>query len=135
MPPSTELLPGTLDLLILYLFIADLFLLISSSFRRFSLSQFMDDLLRRAVAQRVQQLSKKLLRVAQGSLDPALYRLDYKKWTRSELGFAENNRPRKFYLLSQRAKGSWKRNRQPWTGCRRPSGLSFAGSGRHPHDL
>jgi PadR family transcriptional regulator, regulatory protein PadR len=56
------------------------------------------------VAQRIQQLSKDVLQVGQGSLYPALYRLAYKGWIRSEWRTTENNRRAKFYHLTPRGK-------------------------------
>ena len=52
------------------------------------------------VAQRIQQVSKNALEIGQGSLYPALYRLEYKGWIRSEWGSSENNRRAKFYRLT-----------------------------------
>jgi PadR family transcriptional regulator, regulatory protein PadR len=52
------------------------------------------------VAQRIQQLSKDVLQVGRGSLYPALYRLEYKGWARSDWGNSENNRKAKFYRLT-----------------------------------
>jgi transcriptional regulator len=52
------------------------------------------------VAQRIQQVSKNALQIGQGSLYPALYRLEYKGWIRSDWGISENNRRAKFYSLT-----------------------------------
>jgi PadR family transcriptional regulator PadR len=88
----TELLEGTLDLFILQT--------LSLEPIRFPLSQSEGW----SVAQRVRQLSSELLRVAQASLFPALYRLEYKRRIRSEWWITESNRPRKFYLLTPKGK-------------------------------
>jgi transcriptional regulator len=53
------------------------------------------------VAQRIQQLSKDVLQIGQGSLYPALYRLEYKGWIRAEWQTTENNRRAKYYRLTQ----------------------------------
>lgn len=53
------------------------------------------------MAQRIQQLSRDVLQIGQGSLYPALYRLEYKGWIRSEWGNSENNRKAKFYRLTR----------------------------------
>jgi PadR family transcriptional regulator, regulatory protein PadR len=53
------------------------------------------------VAQRIQQLSKDVLQIGQGSLYPALYRLEYKGWIRSEWQITENNRRAKYYRLTR----------------------------------
>ncbi|MGA2084923.1 MAG: PadR family transcriptional regulator [Terracidiphilus sp.] len=81
MPPSTDLLQGTLDLLIL---------------RTLALGPMHGW----GVAQRIQQVSKNALQIGQGSLYPALYRLEYKGWIRSDWGISENNRRAKFYSLT-----------------------------------
>ncbi len=52
------------------------------------------------VAVRIQQLSEQVLQVNQGSLYPALHRLEHKGWIRSEWGVSENNRRAKFYRLT-----------------------------------
>jgi len=51
---------------------------------------------------RVQQLSREVLQVGQGSLYPALHRLEYKGWIKAEWGDSENNRKAKFYALTKR---------------------------------
>jgi PadR family transcriptional regulator, regulatory protein PadR len=81
MPQSTELLQGTLDLLILK-------------------TLALEPMHGWGVAQRIQQLSKDVLQIGQGSLYPALYRLEYKGWIRSDWGNSENNRRAKFYRLT-----------------------------------
>ena len=52
------------------------------------------------IAQRIQQVSKDVLQVGQGSLYPALYRLEYKGWIRAEWGSSFNRRRAKFYHLT-----------------------------------
>jgi transcriptional regulator len=52
------------------------------------------------VAQRIQQVSNEVLQIGQGSLYPALHRLEYKGWIKSEWGASENNRRAKFYGLT-----------------------------------
>jgi transcriptional regulator len=81
MPPSTDLLQGTLDLLILQ-------------------TLALGPMHGWGVAQRIQQVSKNALQIGQGSLYPALYRLEYKGWIRSDWGISENNRRAKFYSLT-----------------------------------
>jgi PadR family transcriptional regulator PadR len=53
------------------------------------------------VAQRIQQISKDVLQIGQGSLYPALHRLEYKGWIQSDWGNSENNRRAKFYSLTR----------------------------------
>ncbi|HEX7048924.1 MAG TPA: PadR family transcriptional regulator [Longimicrobiales bacterium] len=68
------------------------------------------------VSQRIQQLSEDALQVGQGSLYPALHRLERKGWIESEWRASENNRRAKYYRLTaagRRALGeeeaSWRR--------------------------
>src|SRR6185369_13351866 len=49
---------------------------------------------------RIQQISKEVLQIQQGSLYPALYRLEHQGWIASEWGESENNRKAKFYRLT-----------------------------------
>ena len=53
-----------------------------------------------AIAQRIQLISNNVLQVGQGSLYPALHRLEYKGWIRAEWGASENNRKARFYSIS-----------------------------------
>jgi len=53
-----------------------------------------------AISERIQQISSDVLQVQQGSLYPALHRLEYKGWIRSDWGSSENNRRAKFYALT-----------------------------------
>ena len=52
------------------------------------------------IAQRIQQVSREVLRVNQGSLYPALHRLEAQGWIASEWGASDNNRRAKFYKLT-----------------------------------
>jgi PadR family transcriptional regulator PadR len=54
-----------------------------------------------AIAQRIQQVSDDLLRVQQGSLYPALHRLEHQGWIAAEWGASENNRRARFYQLTR----------------------------------
>jgi PadR family transcriptional regulator PadR len=83
MPISkNELLQGTLDLLILRT-------LASGDMHGWGISQ------------RLQQISNDVLQVNQGSLYPALYRLEQRGWVASSWGDSENNRRAKFYSLTK----------------------------------
>jgi transcriptional regulator len=53
------------------------------------------------ISQRIQQISDDVLRVNQGSLYPALHRLEAAGWIESEWGASENNRQAKFYKLTR----------------------------------
>jgi transcriptional regulator len=54
-----------------------------------------------AIAQRIQQISNDLLRVQQGSLYPALHRLEHQGWISAEWGASENKRRARFYSLTR----------------------------------
>jgi PadR family transcriptional regulator PadR len=54
-----------------------------------------------AIAQRIQQVSDELLRVQQGSLYPALHRLEHQGWIAAEWGASDNNRRARFYSLTR----------------------------------
>ena len=53
------------------------------------------------IAQRIRQISKDVLQVQQGSLYPALHRLEKRGWLRAEWGEAETGREAKFYALTR----------------------------------
>jgi PadR family transcriptional regulator, regulatory protein PadR len=53
------------------------------------------------ISQRIQQISEDVLRVNQGSLYPALHRLETAGWIEAEWGASENNRQAKFYRLTR----------------------------------
>jgi PadR family transcriptional regulator PadR len=80
-PLNTELLQGTLDLLIL----KTLALAPEHGY---------------GISLRIQQISKDALQVRQGSLYPALHRLEHRGWIAAEWGESENNRRAKFYKLT-----------------------------------
>ena len=52
------------------------------------------------VGQRIEQLAEDMLRVEEGSLYPALYRLEERGWINSEWGKSENNRRARFYTMT-----------------------------------
>ncbi|MBK8476472.1 MAG: PadR family transcriptional regulator [Opitutaceae bacterium] len=52
------------------------------------------------IAQRLQLLSKNTLQVEEGSMYPAMYRMEHKGWITAEWGVSENNRKAKFYQLT-----------------------------------
>lgn len=54
-----------------------------------------------AISQRIQQVSDDALRVNQGSLYPALHRLEEQGWISSQWGTSESNREAKFYQLTR----------------------------------
>jgi PadR family transcriptional regulator len=81
MDETTELLQGTLDMLVL---------------KAISLGPLHGY----GVLLRLQQVSRDSLRIPQGSLYPALYRLQHQGWIVSEWGDSENHRRAKFYRLT-----------------------------------
>ena len=56
------------------------------------------------VAQRIQILSKEVLQIEEGSIYPALYRMEHKGWIKADWGASENNRRAKFYALTARGR-------------------------------
>jgi PadR family transcriptional regulator, regulatory protein PadR len=57
-----------------------------------------------AISERIQQVSSDVLRVQQGSLYPALHRLERKGWIKAKWGSSENNRRAKYYELTAAGK-------------------------------
>jgi transcriptional regulator len=66
------------------------------------------------VSQHIQQHSSDVLQVNQGSLYPALHRLEHRGWIRSEWGQSENNRRAKFYRLSGEGRARLAEERRAW---------------------
>jgi PadR family transcriptional regulator PadR len=62
----------------------------------------------------IRQISKEVLQVEQGSLYPALYRLEAVGWIQSEWGVSENNRKAKFYKLTPTGRKQLVRERSNW---------------------
>ena len=56
------------------------------------------------IADRIQSISQNVLSVGEGSLYPALYRLEARGWVQSEWGQSENNRRAKYYSLTKAGK-------------------------------
>jgi len=57
-----------------------------------------------AISERVQQVSSDVLRIQQGSLYPALHRLERRGWIKAAWGLSENNRRAKYYELTRSGK-------------------------------
>jgi PadR family transcriptional regulator, regulatory protein PadR len=85
MGERAELLPGTLDLLIL---------------KAVSLGRLHGY----GVLLRIEQITGGALRIQQGALYPALYRLEHRGLVETEWGLSENNRRAKYYRLSERGR-------------------------------
>jgi PadR family transcriptional regulator PadR len=91
----TDLVQGTLDLLIMRTIVSE-------------------PLHGWAVAQRIQLLSKDVLRINQGSLYPALQRLERQGWITADWGVSETNRRARFYRLTAAGKRRLERERADW---------------------
>jgi len=92
---KTDLLQGTLDLLILKIVA-------------------LGPVHGYGISQRIQQISKDILQVQQGSLYPALHRLEERGWLEAEWGESENGRQAKFYKLSARGKKQLAEEEASW---------------------
>jgi transcriptional regulator len=66
------------------------------------------------IAQRIQQVSENLLQLNQGTLYPALLRLEQKGWIASKWGISENNRRARFYSLTKAGKKQLAREAEDW---------------------
>jgi transcriptional regulator len=66
------------------------------------------------IAQRIEQISREVLSVTQGSLYPALYRLEEQGAIAAEWGISENNRRAKFYRLTRAGKRRLERETESW---------------------
>jgi PadR family transcriptional regulator PadR len=66
------------------------------------------------IAQRIQQVSENLLQLNQGTLYPALLRLEQKGWIASKWGTSENNRRARFYSLTKAGKKQLAREAEDW---------------------
>lgn len=95
MAKPTDLVQGTLDLLIL---------------RTIALQPMHGW----GISQRIQQLSSDVLQVQQGSLYPALHRLEQQAWIKAEWGESENNRRAKYYSLTRAGQKQLERETANW---------------------
>jgi PadR family transcriptional regulator, regulatory protein PadR len=96
MSRPTDLVQGTLDLLILKILALE------------PLNGF-------AVGQRLKQLSADVLQVSDGSLYPALHKLEQEGWITAEWRPTENNRRAKFYELTRLGRRELEREKASWT--------------------
>src|SRR6266480_5590251 len=69
-----------------------------------------------AISERIQQISSDVLQVQQGSLYPALHRLERRGWVKAQWGVSENNRRAKYYDLTKSGRkqleteaGAWRK--------------------------
>jgi PadR family transcriptional regulator, regulatory protein PadR len=95
MTTRTDILQGTLDMLILRV-----------------LSQ--GEMHGWGIADRIQRLSGDVLSVGEGSLYPALYRLQDQSWIESHWGQSENNRRAKYYRLTRTGRKQLQIEKQTW---------------------
>jgi len=95
MPKPTDLMQGTLDLLILK-------------------TLALQPMHGWGIAQRIRQVSKEVLQVNQGALYPALHRLEQQGWIRAKWGESENNRRAKFYSLTPDGAKSLRQEQAQW---------------------
>jgi transcriptional regulator len=95
MKETPDLLQGTLDMLIL------------KALQLGSLHGF-------GISVLIRQMSKEVLLVEQGSLYPALYRLEEKGWIDSEWGVSDNNRKARFYKLTSAGRKQLAQERSNW---------------------
>jgi transcriptional regulator len=96
MNDSIELLQGTLDMLIL---------------KAVSLGPLHGY----GILLRIEQISNESLRIPQGSLYPALYRLEHKGWIASEWGESDNKRKAKYYRLTGAGKKQLRAETEQWS--------------------
>ncbi len=103
-PAKSDLLQGTLDLLILQVV-------------------SLGPLHGYAIAQRLQQMSNDVLQVQQGSLYPALHRLEARGWLKAEWGASETGREAKFYVLTRPGRRQLESERENWNRLAAAVGL------------
>ena len=67
-----------------------------------------------AISERVQQISKDALQIQQGSLYPALHRLERRGWIKARWGTSDNNRRAKYYELTRAGRKQLTLERTAW---------------------
>jgi len=67
-----------------------------------------------AISERIQQISKGTLRVNQGSLYPALHRLERRGWIKAEWDVSDNNRRAKYYELTKKGHTQLEEQTEAW---------------------
>ena len=67
-----------------------------------------------AISERVQQVSSDVLRIQQGSLYPALHRLERRGWIKAKWGTSENNRRAKYYELTRTGRKQLETETESW---------------------
>ena len=67
-----------------------------------------------AISERIQQISSDVLRVQQGSLYPALHRLERRGWIKAHWGTSDNNRRAKYYDLTSSGRKQLESEKRAW---------------------
>src|SRR5579864_9097364 len=67
-----------------------------------------------AISERIQQISSNVLHVQQGSLYPALHRLERRGWIKSRWGTSENNRRAKYYEITRSGRKQLEAEQDAW---------------------
>src|SRR5262245_41841115 len=67
-----------------------------------------------AIAKRIQQVSREALQIQQGSLYPALHRLEQQGWIKSEWRLSDTGRMAKFYSLSRSGRRQYEKELETW---------------------
>jgi transcriptional regulator len=80
------------------------------------------------IADRIQQMSKDILRVEQGSLYPALYRLEARGWIKAEWGLSDSNRKARYYKLTAAGRKQLAAEREHWSRITKGIGLVLSGA-------
>ena len=94
--PKSEVLQGTLDLMVL------------------KTLDSLGSMHGYGIAQRIQQVSSQMLQLNQGTLYPALLRLEQKGWISAKWGTSENNRRAKYYSLTAAGRKQLARETEDW---------------------
>jgi PadR family transcriptional regulator len=94
--PKTDVLQGTLDLMVMKTLHA------------------MGSMHGYGIAQRLQQVSGDLLKLNQGTLYPALLRLEQRGWITSKWGVSDNNRRARYYTLTRAGRKQLNREAEDW---------------------
>jgi PadR family transcriptional regulator, regulatory protein PadR len=80
------------------------------------------------IADRIQQMSQEILRVEQGSLYPALYRLEARGWIKAEAGLSDNNRQARFYSLTRTGRKQLEAEQEHWSRITKGINLVLSGT-------
>jgi transcriptional regulator len=94
--PKSDVLQGTLDLMVL------------------KTLDTLGSMHGYGIAQRIQQVSSQMLQLNQGTLYPALLRLEQRGWISAKWGTSENNRRAKFYSLTRAGRKQLEREASDW---------------------